>query len=143
MTSRYFDASSSVDAQDAHVSLSRTEKLDKTRCSEDFEKILLDTSYVKRVGQGFQSNVAGPVGTGGPIRKRKSATNFFTTLRRPKPELHQDSVEFDRELGVLGGEPNSTPAPQQDAPSSLSIVRRAVRVVLGDRSLSTKKSRTF
>ena len=111
-----------------------------TQRPEDFERILLDSSYVKRVGLGFQSNVSGPVGTCGPIRKRKSAL-FFNTLIRPK-SVHPQDPPSNSEFGILDA-PDIPPASESESTPSMNLVRRAVRVVLGNRIPSTKKSRTF
>jgi hypothetical protein len=121
----------------------RRHKIDEPRSSQtpaEFERILMDSSYVKRVGQGYQSNIGGPVGANGPIKKRKSAY-FFTTLRRQKTQNMPEAAVHDNDFGLLH---QAEPIPvASDQEKSLNLVRRAVRVVLGTNTLSTKKSRTF
>jgi len=125
---RYFDAHSTGTLE---VTPERTQATVELVHSEEYERILLDSSYVKRVGQGYQSNIGGPVGTAGPVRNRKS-THIFNTLKRPKSAVPDATTPEG--LGYID---------KAEGTPSVSIMKRAVRVVLGTRQLSTKKSRTF
>jgi hypothetical protein len=125
---RYFDANSTGSLE---IAPKGTQVTDDPSQPEEYERILLDSSYVKRVGQGYQSNIGGPVGAAGPIRNRKS-THIFSTLRRPKTGVPY--ADAPQELGGLE---------KNEGTPSVSIMKRAVRVVLGTRQPSAKKSRTF
>src|SRR6201996_7389631 len=115
---------------------------------DDFEAIILNSSSVKRVGQGYQSNIGGPIESDHyalTMKSRKSG--LFNTARRrksrvlPEPDRRAASVD---ELGVV--EPQSraiNESPGDQRPDTLSFMRKAVKLVLGGTPVTVRNSRPF
>jgi len=110
---------------------------------DEFEAIILNNSSVKRVGQGYQSNIGGPVESDHyavTMKSRKSG--LFNTARRrksralPEPDRRAASVD---ELGLVN--PQSHESPGDERPNSLSFMRKAVNRVLGVTPVTVRSSR--
>ncbi len=151
------DITSSGDSQTEDVStihgrqpleLARVE-IDEVDQSNQYEKIILNTSCVRRVGMGYQSNIGGPVESP-PVKKRRSGL-FFNTVRRPVSVVqaqaaHRRTASVD-ELGLMESTGVTCVQPVVDdagnRQGSMGIVQRAVRAVLGATAHSRRRSRAF
>ncbi|KAJ8080316.1 hypothetical protein AAF712_015316 [Marasmius tenuissimus] len=113
-----------------------------------YDRFLMATSGVKRVGKGYQSDINGPVHNtvkspqNAPARHRA----FYSTRRQMPPPVSSDDqmhIVVD-ELGVM----SSTPAPGADygvlkdqSNNTVAIVRRAFKAMVPGKTLNRRLSR--
>ena len=96
-----------------------------------YDRFLMATSGVKRVGRGYQSDNAGPVlnTVGGNVMQAKRHPRIFASARRrmPPPVSSEDqlrAVSVD-ELGTAGCDANSS-----DDNTTAAFVRRAFKAII-------------
>ena len=122
-----------------------------------YDRFLMATSGVKRLGKGYQSDNIGPVsntvGPGVRNAKRDSHRAFYSARRPLPPPVSSDdqrlTVSVD-ELGVM----TSTPVPgnhaalrhpeivlKDDGNSTVKLVRRAIKAIVPVKPISRRLSR--
>ncbi|KAA1475650.1 hypothetical protein DENSPDRAFT_883723 [Dentipellis sp. KUC8613] len=109
-----------------------------------YDRFLMATSGVKRVGRGYQSDNVGPMGntlTPTPtLAQSRSAPRMFGSTRRPMPppvssDDQRRAVSVD-ELGVMqstasaGDTPMSMSMSKEDRTNTVRNVRRAIRAIV-------------
>lgn len=130
-----------------------------------YDRFLMASTGVKRVGKGYQSEVSGPLQTKAisnipydkenqydakPVRKRTS--RMFYTARKPMPApvssddfLHPPVLDDADELGFVARKvSNSTSynAPSRDENSNaVGSIRRAFKAMVNPRTVSRRVSR--
>lgn len=119
-----------------------------------YDRFLMATSGVKRLGKGYQSNNAGPVSnTLGPQGSNCKSDNHraFYSTRRPMPppvssEDQRRTVSVD-ELGIMTYTP-STSGPagghtvlKDESNTTVALVRRAIKAIVPGKTTSRRLSR--
>jgi hypothetical protein len=116
-----------------------------------YDRFLMATSGVKRLGKGYQSDNAGPVcstlGPGVANYKRDNGRIFHSTRRAPMPppvssEDQRRTVSVD-ELGVITYAPApgvSTPL-KDESNTTVALVRRAIKAIVPGKTASRRLSR--
>lgn len=113
-----------------------------------YDRFLMATSGVRRVGQGYQSSNAGR----GPITNQltvpappKRNAKLFNSARRPMPppvssEDYLKAVSVD-ELGCLTRSPGAPNLDAQDGRHTFAVVGRALKAVVNGKTVSRRLSR--
>ncbi|RDB19031.1 MAP/microtubule affinity-regulating kinase 4 [Hypsizygus marmoreus] len=115
-----------------------------------YDRFLMATSGVKRLGKGYQSDNTGPISS---ISNAKSDNHrAFHSVRRPMPppvssDDQRRTVSVD-ELGVMGYTPTSpTPGPgghtllKDETNTTVGLVRRAIKAMVPGKTTSRRLSR--
>ncbi|KAG5653104.1 hypothetical protein H0H81_002251 [Sphagnurus paluster] len=117
-----------------------------------YDRFLMATSGVKRLGKGYQSDNAGPVSSTLPTNNARSDSHrMFHSTRRPMPppvssdDLQRRTVSVD-ELGVIGHSPvpGSTGGHtvlKEDGKNTVTLMRRAIKAIVPSKTSSRKVSR--
>lgn len=118
-----------------------------------YDRFLMATSGVKRLGKGYQSDNVGPVSnTLGPSvsnYKRDNSRNFLSTRRPMPPPVSSDdqrrTVSVD-ELGIMTYAPTSedsgfSPALKDESNTTVALVRRAIKAFVPGKTASRRLSR--
>lgn len=112
-----------------------------------YDRFLMATSGVKRLGKGYQSDNAGPVcNTTGPVQLNKS--RHFYSARKPMPppvssedQCRPASVD---EFGVVSSEENHSEAPSSKddhGNTTVALVRKAIKLMVPRTTGSRRPSR--
>ncbi|KAI0338866.1 hypothetical protein BDW22DRAFT_1362161 [Trametopsis cervina] len=100
-----------------------------------YDRFLMSTTGVKRVGRGYQSETSGPIShIPQPKASVRRNPNFFLSTRKPMPppvssdDLRRTSSfdEFGVGPGPLGG---AAPSKDEEGGHSVGIVRRALKAM--------------
>jgi len=112
-----------------------------------YDRFLMATSGVKRVGKGYQSDVNGPVHNSVKSPQNVPARHraFYSTRRQMPPPVSSDQMHLVvDELGVM----SSTPAPgaehgvlRDQNNNTVAIVRRAFKAMVPGKTLNRRLSR--
>ncbi|KAF8158040.1 hypothetical protein B0H34DRAFT_707275 [Crassisporium funariophilum] len=115
-----------------------------------YDRFLMATSGVKRLGKGYQSEHVGPVAsaTVGPGVAHYKSKNFYTA-RRPMPppvssdDLQRRTASVD-ELGMMTYEPekhDDSTNVKEDGNTTVAFVRRAMKLMVPKATVSRRLSR--
>ncbi|KAJ6461646.1 hypothetical protein DFH09DRAFT_582339 [Mycena vulgaris] len=111
-----------------------------------YDRFLMATTGVKRLGKGYQSDNAGPVSyTVGPSTPAPRNHRAFHSARRAmrppvsSEDVNRQSASVD-ELGIMtyAGPGTSTP---REANTTITLVRRAFKAIVPGRTVSRRQSR--
>ncbi|KAL0578154.1 hypothetical protein V5O48_003820 [Marasmius crinis-equi] len=112
-----------------------------------YDRFLMATSGVKRVGKGYQSDINGPVHntTKSPENVPPRHRAFYSTRRQMPPPVSSEQMHIMvDELGVM----SSTPVPGADhgvlkdqSNNTVAIVRRAFKAMVPGKTLNRRLSR--
>lgn len=107
----------------------------KKHAESVYDRFLMSTTGVKRVGKGYQSNNAGPISNTAPLKNIKRNENFFRSTRKvmPPPVSSEDwrkSASVD-EFGAMA--PSENPVTSTQKGENVGIVRRALRTMVNGR----------
>ncbi|KAF5382497.1 hypothetical protein D9615_003045 [Tricholomella constricta] len=118
-----------------------------------YDRFLMATSGVKRLGKGYQSDNVGPVSSTLPVNTRAEPNRLFHSTRRPMPppvssEDHQRRTVSVDELGVIG---DHSPTPtlgggghtvlKDDGNTTVALMRRAIKAIVPGKTSSRRLSR--
>ncbi|KAJ8523229.1 hypothetical protein ONZ45_g266 [Pleurotus djamor] len=120
-----------------------------------YDRFLMATSGVKRLGKGYQSDNIGPVanslGFDAHTDKAHRHRAFYSTRKAMPPPV--SSADFQRqddsvdEMGImsrsggLGGA--GSPVPKDDSPTSSTFMRRAIKAIVPGKTISRRISRVY
>ncbi|KAF8073913.1 hypothetical protein FPV67DRAFT_774267 [Lyophyllum atratum] len=115
-----------------------------------YDRFLMATSGVKRLGKGYQSDNVGPVASTLPLGPKSDNHRVFHSTRRPMPppvssEDQRRTVSVD-ELGVVG---RHSPGPgadghtvlKEDGNTTVGLMRRAYKAIVPGKTTSRRMSR--
>lgn len=111
-----------------------------------YDRFLMATSGVKRVGKGYQSDIHGPIQSYSQSNTTHSGHNnhraFYTARRAMPPPVSSDDQRMSvDELGMMTysgtGSPNML---KDDTNNPVTLVRRALKAI-GGKSVSRRLSR--
>lgn len=115
-----------------------------------YDRFLMATSGVKRLGKGYQSDNTGAVSmttSGIPVYRRQEKKLFQSTRKPMPPAVSSDNMStFVDELGVLSHGPVSTDALtghtilKDDGKTTVALVRRAFKAMVPSKT-SRRSSR--
>lgn len=114
-----------------------------------YDRFLMATSGVKRLGKGYQSDNAGPVSStvGYSAGEYKQQRQFHSARRAMKPPVSSEDIRRPTasvdELGMLSRNvPLSSPsAPKDDGNTTVTLVRRAFKAIVPGKTVSRRLSR--
>ena len=113
-----------------------------------YDRFLMATSGVKRLGKGYQSDNAGPVcgNSVGPVPLNKSR-HFYSSRKPMPPPVSSDdqrrATSVD-ELGVITHEENNqsdTSNSKDDGNTTVALVRKAIKLMVPKANGSRRVSR--
>jgi len=112
-----------------------------------YDRFLMATSGVKRVGKGYQSYHVKPISTNMSPSSSKSPGRFFHSTRRPMPPPVSSEDTFmtwtPDELGVMSDQVNvDGPGLCEDHPGAAKAVSRALKALVTGKAVVKKASRT-
>lgn len=109
-----------------------------------YDRFLMATTGVKRLGKGYQSNNSGPVSytigptTPAPPRNHRAFHSARRAMRPPvSSEDNRQSASVD-ELGVVTYAGPSTP---REGNTTITLVRRAFKAIVPGKTVSRRLSR--
>ncbi|KAG6853053.1 hypothetical protein C0991_007197 [Blastosporella zonata] len=121
-----------------------------------YDRFLMATSGVKRLGKGYQSDNVGYVSSGGslaiPAHRPRPEKKVFHSTRRPMPaavssdDLQRRAASVD-ELGIISRGPVSSDAMarhtalKDDTKTTVALVKRAIKAFVPNKSTSKRLSR--
>ncbi|KAF8887180.1 hypothetical protein BD779DRAFT_1528545 [Infundibulicybe gibba] len=113
-----------------------------------YDRFLMATSGVKRVGKGYQSDNAGPVCSSlnpNLLHQRRDHRAFYSSRRPMPPPVSSDdsrrAVSVD-ELGVMTYAPaTGSPALKDETNTTSGLVRRAIKAMVPGKTTSRRHSR--
>lgn len=136
-------------AQDMQVPDSPSQR----RVEGVYDRFLMATSGVKRLGKGYQSDNVGPVCNSlapGVSNYKRDNSRIFHSTRRPMPppvssEDQRRTVSVD-ELGIMtyaptGEESGFSPALKDESNTTVALVRRAIKAFVPGKTASRRLSR--
>ncbi|KAI0081624.1 hypothetical protein K474DRAFT_1671815 [Panus rudis PR-1116 ss-1] len=100
-----------------------------------YDRFLMSTTGVKRVGKGYQSDNVGPISHIAPPRasSQRKKENFFLSTRKPlPPPVSSDDWRKSSSADEFGARCTS-PTNKNDDATGVSIVRRALRTIVNRR----------
>ncbi|KAJ7451595.1 hypothetical protein FB451DRAFT_702631 [Mycena latifolia] len=109
-----------------------------------YDRFLMATTGVKRLGKGYQSNNSGPVSfTLGPSTPTPRNHRAFHSARRAmRPPISSDDINRQSasvdELGIMTYAGPSTP---REANTTITLVRRAFKAIVPGKTVSRRLSR--
>ncbi|KAI0260657.1 hypothetical protein BC834DRAFT_973256 [Gloeopeniophorella convolvens] len=115
-----------------------------------YDRFLMATSGVKRVGKGYQSSSIKPISCGPPSQASpgsKGTGRFFHTTRRPMPPPVSSEDKFlalsTDELGVMQSSSEGSDAAglREDRARAAKTVGRALKALVTGKTVSRKSSR--
>ncbi|KAK7469012.1 hypothetical protein VKT23_003508 [Stygiomarasmius scandens] len=127
------------------------------RVENVYDRFLMATSGVKRVGKGYQSDNVGPVhntiGHSNPVNNRQNHRAFYS-VRKPmpppvssedhlrQPDSRRESVSVD-ELGLMTyhGPGTVSPNGKEDGKTTITLVRRAFKAMVPGKTMNRRISR--
>jgi len=113
-----------------------------------YDRFLMATSGVKRLGKGYQSDNVGPVSSTLPVNSKSDSRRMFHSTRRtmPPPVSSEDqkrTVSVD-ELGVIGhaAVPDSDghTVLKDDGKTTVALMRRAMKAIVPGKTTSRRLS---
>ncbi|KAL4261794.1 non-specific serine/threonine protein kinase [Pleurotus pulmonarius] len=115
-----------------------------------YDRFLMATSGVKRVGRGYQSDNAGPVANSASydMHKDKSQSHrAFYSARKPMPppvsSADMENVIVD-EMGIMtrsGGA--GSPTAKDEGNTTVTLMRRAIKAIVPGKTMSRRLSRVY
>ncbi|GLB38202.1 putative protein tyrosine kinase [Lyophyllum shimeji] len=115
-----------------------------------YDRFLMATSGVKRLGKGYQSDNTGPVSSATlPTNAKSESHRMFHSARRPMPppvssEDQRRTVSVD-ELGVIGHAPVASleghTVLKDDGKNTVALMRRAIKAIVPGKTTSRRLSR--
>ncbi|KAF9013205.1 hypothetical protein BDQ17DRAFT_1321088 [Cyathus striatus] len=117
-----------------------------------YDRFLMATSGVKRVGKGYQSDNIGPIGNNNTlnvqnIAKRDSHRAFYSARKPMPPPVSSDDVTRAASVDELGFVAHSngvtnTSSSKDDSHNTVALVRRAIKAMVpGKATVSRRLSR--
>ena len=112
-----------------------------------YDRFLMATSGVKRLGKGYQSDNAGPVcgDLVGPVSANKRRHFYSSRKPMPPPVSSEDQrrVASMDELGVASSEEShlDTPNSKDDGNTTVALVRKAIKLMVPKATSSRRLSR--
>ena len=112
-----------------------------------YDRLLMSTSGVKRVGRGYQSdlaNTSAPVPMNKPTHSKKQSKLWGGALRMPPPISSEDVKYYTDEFGNIVPTYHATEASwshKDDGVSAVRIVREALKAIVNVKTHSKKQSR--
>jgi serine/threonine-protein kinase GIN4 len=113
-----------------------------------YDRLLMATSGVKRVGKGYQSCHVKPISTNMSSPSSKSPGRFFHSTRRPMPPPVSSEDKFmtwtPDELGVMSSDHANVDGPGlcEDHAGAAKAVSRALKALVTGKAVVKKASRT-
>ncbi|KAF8964325.1 hypothetical protein BDZ97DRAFT_899869 [Flammula alnicola] len=115
-----------------------------------YDRFLMATSGVKRLGKGYQSDNIGPISSGntlGPGISQHKVRSFYSTRRPMPPPVSSDdqrrAASVD-ELGIITyaeKHSDSLGAKDQDGNTTVALVRKAIKLMVPKATGSRRMSR--
>lgn len=113
---------------------------------DGYDRLLMATSEVKRVGKGYQSCHVKPISTNMAQLSSKNPGRFFHSTRRPMPPPVSSDDKFmawAAELDVTSGHANvDGPDLLEDRAGTAKVVSRALKALVTGKAVVKKASRT-
>lgn len=110
-----------------------------------YDRFLMATSGVKRVGKGYQSDNRGPVhNTISHPSHKSNNPRAFNSVRRPMPPpvSSDDQRPSVDELGVMTSTPAfGSPLMKDEANTTVTMMRRAIKAIVPGKVVSRRLSR--
>ncbi|KAJ7195517.1 hypothetical protein GGX14DRAFT_376958 [Mycena pura] len=109
-----------------------------------YDRFLMATTGVKRVGKGYQSDNSGPVSySADPTSPAPGAHRAFHSARRAMrpPVSSEDSNRLSASVDELGVMTYAGPASPRDGNTTLTLVRRAFKAIVPGKTVSRRLSR--
>ncbi|KAG2360673.1 hypothetical protein BDR07DRAFT_1411994 [Suillus spraguei] len=128
---------------------------DLRRVEGVYDRFLMSTTGVKRVGKGYQSDNLQPVHTASSTLECKSTNNnprnfkVFNSGRRPMPQPVSSDDAWSNssvdELGVVACSASTSRSSKEDGKNTATatLVRRAFKAIVPGRTISRRLSRTI
>jgi serine/threonine-protein kinase GIN4 len=113
-----------------------------------YDRLLMATSGVKRVGKGYQSSHVKPISTNISPSSSKSPGRFFHSTRRPMPPPVSSEDKFmtwtSDELGIMSSDYVNVGGPGlcEDHAGTAKAVSRALKALVTGKAVVKKASRT-
>ncbi|KZT67233.1 hypothetical protein DAEQUDRAFT_729268 [Daedalea quercina L-15889] len=110
-----------------------------------YDRFLMSTAGVKRVGKGYQSQNPGPV-SNIPVHSAtnaKRSQHFFRSTRRPMPppissEDLRRAASIDEFGTIMRAAGAQSPDPCDQSKNTVAIVRKAFKAIVSGKPISTK-----
>lgn len=110
-----------------------------------YDRLLMASSGVKRVGKGYQSSHVKPISTNMSPSSSKNPGRFFHSTRRPMPPPVSSEDKFltwtPGELGVMSSDHVNVDGPEDHA-GAAKAVSRALKALVTGKTVVKKASRT-
>lgn len=113
-----------------------------------YDRLVMATSGVKRVGKGYQSSHVKPISTNMSSSSSKSSGRFFHSTRRPMPPPVSSEDKFmtwtSDELGVVSSDHVNVNGPGlcEDHAGAARAVSRALKALVTGKAVVKNTSRT-